>query len=219
MPKPKDDGPDAVSELKWFLLVLVALFVVWVYTGGPQKMMQKGNTTSTQINKQTQQTAPTLQAVSGIHFVKDYSGISSAPQNQYLILSADSSNTGTINLTGMTLRSNLTKKFSIIGQGSNLPVLGGVSYQDNINVSAGDKVVIISGVSPIGVSYKLNKCINQVGSEATYNNCVSLHKNDSDFYKNEWRIYLGQSNPIWQNSTEDIKLLDQNGLVVDSFTY
>ena len=47
MAKYEDDGPNAVQELKWFLLIIVALFFVWVFNGGPQRMMQGQNATST----------------------------------------------------------------------------------------------------------------------------------------------------------------------------
>lgn len=51
-----------------------------------------------------------------------------------------------------------------------------------------------------------------------YNSCVSNHKNDSNFYKG-WKIYTGNRTPIFDPLHDRIELLDQNGLLIDSYDY
>jgi len=75
---------------------------------------------------------------------------------------------------------------------------------------------IQTGATPEGIGYR---CAEFVTSELNYNSCVSAHKGDVGFYENEWRIYLKHEFEIWRNRREIIKLLDQNGKIVDVVTY
>lgn len=68
---------------------------------------------------------------------------------------------------------------------------------------------------PIGVG---NDCVNFVNERANYNGCVASHKNDKNFYKNEWRIYLGREKELWQKR-DTIILLDEEGKVIDKVSY
>lgn len=63
-----------------------------------------------------------------------------------------------------------------------------------------------------------NDCINFVGERANYNGCVLSHKSDKNFYKNEWRIYLGREKELWQKR-DTIILLDEEGKIVDKVSY
>ena len=69
---------------------------------------------------------------------------------------------------------------------------------------------------PIGLSDGCNEYINK---NIHYNGCLGLHKNDSDFYKPEWRIFLKRSEKLWKSERETIKLLDADGKTIDSLSY
>ncbi|MBI2609739.1 hypothetical protein HYW53_01010 [Candidatus Giovannonibacteria bacterium] len=62
-------------------------------------------------------------------------------------------------------------------------------------------------------------CRNWVNSEVNYSNCVTSHKNDKDFYKNEWHVYLGRPSEIWKNWKETITLRDGTGKIVSTISY
>ncbi len=64
-----------------------------------------------------------------------------------------------------------------------------------------------------------NDCQNYINGELTYSNCVDIHKNDSNFYGNEWYVYLGRPAEIWKQEREIIILGDQFGKVVASYSY
>ena len=49
-----------------------------------------------------------------------------------------------------------------------------------------------------------------------YNTCLDLHKDDADFFSDEWRLYLGKSHDLWADEGELIKLIDENGKTLDS---
>ncbi len=68
---------------------------------------------------------------------------------------------------------------------------------------------------PIGFS---DSCTIFITEEINYASCVKNHRDDSNFFKPEWRVYLKRNEEIW--STRDIiRLLDSNGKTVDVFSY
>lgn len=62
-------------------------------------------------------------------------------------------------------------------------------------------------------------CQNFITEKLIYNGCVQTHRNEAGFYKDEWRIYLDRDQELWKSSHERIRLLDENGLVVDAVSY
>jgi len=203
------------------------------------------------------------------------------PDDEYFILRAQHGNEKPISITGWKIESTITGKKRTIGNGSHLPNSGGVSLERNIQLSPGDRAFIITGRSPIGISFRTNICtgyfeqyqnftpylkkecprakneleefssvsitddgcynfvsriprckmvISQtpllspscsqfLSNHANYNGCVSNHRDDNNFYKPEWRVYLGRSSEQWREKREVLRLLDTEGRVVDVFTY
>lgn len=62
-------------------------------------------------------------------------------------------------------------------------------------------------------------CRQFLDQRINYAGCVEAHRNDSNFYGNEWRIYLGQKEEAWSNVRENIKLFDQNSNLVAEISY
>lgn len=69
---------------------------------------------------------------------------------------------------------------------------------------------------PANWSYE---CVNFIYSKINYPSCVNIHKNDKDFYKGEWRIFLKRSEKLWKSSRESIVLIDEDGKIVSRYTY
>lgn len=63
------------------------------------------------------------------------------------------------------------------------------------------------------------ECRQFIDRYAGYNNCVNLHKNEPDFYKKEWRMYLGRTTTAWKTKREVIQLLDTNDKVIAQYSY
>lgn len=59
------------------------------------------------------------------------------------------------------------------------------------------------------------ECKSVLAEHAQYNQCVESFKNDADFNKPEWRLYLGSENSLWA-TTSPIKLLDYDGEIIGS---
>lgn len=62
-------------------------------------------------------------------------------------------------------------------------------------------------------------CQNYINEKINYKTCVDLHKNDENFYKKEWRIYLGRNEEMWKQKRETIILYDENGKIIDQKSY
>lgn len=63
-------------------------------------------------------------------------------------------------------------------------------------------------------------CRDFIRDYSNYEGCVELHKDDEDFYGNEWRIFLNSTrNDIWREEREAIGLFDRDGKIVDVVRY
>jgi len=63
------------------------------------------------------------------------------------------------------------------------------------------------------------ECTRFIYDKINYASCVNTHKNDTDFYQKEWRIYLKRSERLWKDRKEKIILYDNSGKIVDTLTY
>ncbi len=63
------------------------------------------------------------------------------------------------------------------------------------------------------------ECRNFILEKMTYSSCINTHKNDADFYKKEWRVYLGRDESLWKQKRETIVLLDNLGKTVALVTF
>lgn len=199
---------------------------------------------------------------------------------ELVILRASSANNEKVLLTGLRLESVISGRGATIAKGVQLPFQNQINTEQPIYLSPGETVYILTGRSPLGMSFRLNKCtgffsqfqsfnpsipsrcpnpsseslpppanqyndqcLNYINSlsgcrviitppldispecqryvttEINYSKCVDRHKNDSDFYDPEWRVYLGRDDALWKNQREIIHLLDKNGKIVDVATY
>lgn len=197
---------------------------------------------------------------------------------EYVLLKAATSNKEKILISGLRFQSEVTGRVSNIKNGAYLPFQNSINKEEPIYLNPGDVAYVITGPSPLGISFRLNtctgfytqyqnfnpslpsrcpaprnepipaylssndqcldyiyslpgcrvitppktipnECASFVVEEFNYTKCVDRHKNESNFYSPDWRIYLNRSEPLWKTRREFIKLLDQNGKVVDTITY
>ena len=204
------------------------------------------------------------------------------PQDEYVELRASDKLGGQVVITGWKLQSMISNEVVTIGEAVKVSTSGNVNIEQPISVSAKDKVYILTGHSPIGDSFQINKCSGYfeqfqkftpniskqcptpeselifaesdplrfgeeclsyiedlprcymplealpiefsnscvifITEEINYSKCVKNHRNDADFFKPEWRVYLKHNQEIW-NKRDIIRLLDDTGKVVDVFSY
>ncbi len=81
------------------------------------------------------------------------------PQQEYIEMSVSQNDTKPIDISGWKLESVASGKVAIIPKGTETPVSGIITPSQKIILTAGDRVMFISGRSPIGASFRENKCI------------------------------------------------------------
>ena len=227
---------------------------------------QKIQNTQTEIDKlkkqlQLEEDKKTQSQYSGI-VTLSYINKSTNPREEYLVIKVGGDALEAIPVTGWILKSINTGNQVTIPKGTYLFFTGMMNAEENILLIAGDTLYLVTGISPNGVSFKINKCSGYLGQLQTFipylnndcpapknedlssipklavnndcldyidsiNSCkiqttplpINTHKNDKDFYKQEWRVYLKRSESIWKDKKEIIILYDSVGQIVDTIKY
>ena len=128
----------------------------------------------------------------GLVTVSGYGGVSETdPDKEYVSIYA--SGNEPVDITGWEIESGATHEKARIGLGAALPKAGRVNEADRIVLQPGDEAMIISGESPIGASFKENKCTGYFQSRQTFYPplalmCPSAYDEFDRFYtRNELR--------------------------------
>lgn len=172
----------------WFFIgVFVFIFLVWVATGGPTHPLSftgpklalpgplGGGTYlslpqapsgvknsgpllpafGTEIINNTQSSYKSVSYLG--HFVSSAGSVD--PAREYMQISIDANAGVPVNLTGWTVTSDATGNTATIPKGTSLPTSGSINDAENIVLTPGQRAILISGRSPIGASFRENKCI------------------------------------------------------------
>lgn len=62
-------------------------------------------------------------------------------------------------------------------------------------------------------------CQAHISRNISYDSCVNFHKNEPDFFRGDWRMYLNRGSNLWQSKHDTIELIDQNGKLISSYAY
>jgi hypothetical protein len=103
------------------------------------------------------QVSPYRGIVSMSHYVSGAG--SSDPHNEYIELRVSGSTNVPVNLTGWTLQSDASGNAIPIPKGTEIPMSGTINPAQDIVLTPGKSALLISGKSPIGASFRENKCI------------------------------------------------------------
>lgn len=112
---------------------------------------------------------------------------SSDPKNEYLELSVVQDAGSPVNLSGWTLSSDASGNSAVIPKGTELPISGTVNASQDIIITPGKRVLLVSGSSPIGASFRENKCIGYFSTFQQFNpslpqNCPVPSDELSNYY-------------------------------------
>lgn len=292
-----------MKDLRTFLFIMAILIIAWFFTGGYLRQSSKtgwflnknGSHVTNVPSSKSNSSASSLpsryssssseqssSAKSDFVVLKTSGARESAPNEEYLEIKADKKNKNPMKITGWKLKGKGGLDITI-GKGSSFIYTEASSQpQEDVYLKPGEKAFIATGLSPIGTSFKINKCagyFNQfhefypdlntecpalrdedlpnnldsddkcfnyiknipacktiisipyknsglssscqdyVTRNANYKTCVEKHKDDSDFYSPEWRVYLGQNEELWKKSRETITLYDEKNNIIDSASY
>lgn len=265
-------------------LFLLVVFGIWYFSSGIREDVTKRlNATSTPVKvvpKKQLDTPETLELSYYNRWIKFIPGASlkeSYPEKEYVEIDVVQPNLSGADATKWVLENSLGEK-TTLGEASILPVSGKINETTALKVKAGDHLIVSTGRSPIGVSFRVNKCSSYleqfqdfvppipgecppIGYEKDFNSldrdchiflqgihaceantrtvppemsvncktfmntavnysgCVAIHKNDPDFYKKDWRIFLGKEKELWAQLHDTVMLLDEKGKLIDSVKY
>ncbi|MDO8408374.1 MAG: hypothetical protein Q7S95_04080 [bacterium] len=85
--------------------------------------------------------------------------VSGAGANESIRLQASPRMNTPINVSGWTLKSEATEAASSIPRGTGLPTSGIVNAAQDIVLLPGEQAIVVFGSSPVGTSFKENKCV------------------------------------------------------------
>ncbi len=205
----------------------------------------------------------------------------SEPEREYFVLLVSSALPEPIDITGWKVFDKNKKISYSLPKGIKVLGTGGIQKAVPIRVGAGNTVIISSGRSPVGSSFRINKCsgyrsqfknftptiktqcpkpldefisfgsvpytdnkcfdiVNRMGTCTTVTDiptgisdkchellenvitesgCVGIHRNDSDFFSSEWRLFLGSQRGLWRNEDNVLYLLDKERRLVTTLVY
>lgn len=107
--------------------------------------------------------------------------------NEYVEIGVASDAGIPVDLTGWTLESDATGSAVTIPQGTEVPTSGVVNAAQDIVLAPGERALVISGKSPIGASFRENKCIGYFSTFQRFSpplpqNCPVPSSELSSFY-------------------------------------
>lgn len=98
------------------------------------------------------------------------------PEREYFTITTGLEKNETVKITGWYLKSEVTGYSVAIGKASLLPFPFNINAQSDIILQKGDRAYLTKGFSPIGVSFRTNKCVgylqeNRFFTPGLYSNC------------------------------------------------
>ncbi|MDQ5949226.1 MAG: hypothetical protein QG589_352 [Patescibacteria group bacterium] len=182
------------------LLILLGIFAIAAFGGAKNSQFltppanndrltveQKIHEAQTQVDDlkkqiQIQEEAKTRSVYAGKIFLQ-YVSRSTEPSQEYVTIRMDSNATTTIPITGWTLKSMASGVSVTIPKGTYLYFTGMLNAEENIILSPGDTAYILTGISPNGSNFKVNKCSGYLSQFQTfypylYTNCPAPRNED-----------------------------------------
>lgn len=80
-------------------------------------------------------------------------------QTEYVELVASNGNTIDVPITGWKIESVVTGQYGVLGNATSLPYPGVSNTITPLFLAPGDRAYVVTGRSPIGVSFKVNQCV------------------------------------------------------------
>ena len=168
-PKPSSGGG---SDLFFFIGILALFFLVWVAGGGPTRPISfqgpyLGAITAPGAGGQaygdpSQYGAMNISIGGGVKAVslsKDSTGPKGkTASTEYITILSSGGASGPISLAGWKLRSRESGEGAALPTAAELPSSGRVNTLAAVSLKPGEQVIVSSGRSPIGVSFKENVC-------------------------------------------------------------
>lgn len=185
----EDTGGGGSSDVLFIVLILFVIGLGWVAAGGPeradvrslfirasfesagteglleaddQSLRDEVGETTGETTKMREALAQISSAAASPYKGKAYLFAENAghedPAQEYVVIRADRDNAARIPITGWILESPLTGRSAVIGNAAETLVLGHIE-EGALYLEPGDSVIVATGRSPVGASFRTNVCI------------------------------------------------------------
>lgn len=200
-----------------FLGILILLFVLWVSTGGPSRPISfsgpylnpiqttgttaqpYGDPTKFSSLNQTITVGPRGVAVQDgasplrevVSFSSDLTGTSqNDPEREYVVIRLSTQAKTGVSTTGWKLVSTSQRAGVVLPYGTETPRAGRVNPLTPIILRPGEEMIVSSGRSPVGVSFRENKCTGYFEEHQDFypplgQNCPTASQEFSRFYNGD----------------------------------
>jgi hypothetical protein len=91
------------------------------------------------------------------------------PRDEYVTLHLASDAPSRVLITGMQIKSAPTGRGSTLPRAVYRPDFGRINYDDPVYLQPGDTAYITTGTSPVGYSFRVNKCTGYFNQSASFN--------------------------------------------------
>lgn len=104
-----------------------------------------------------------------VGITESYGGIAADEASlEYIVLAAAPENTAPVSLEGWSLQSTRSRERYYIPAGSRSFTMGRVSDVERVALNPGERAIVGSGSSPVGVSFRENLCTGYLGQFQTF---------------------------------------------------
>lgn len=192
------------------------------YVGVADSELARSNT-QTESRTELQQFGDPSPYTGTVHITNRVTG---RADEEFIELQASGS--AAVGVSNWSLQSAMSGVRVYIGNATPAFISGVVNPVASIFLSPGERVIVSSGPSPLGVSFRENICTGLLQQYqrftpplqsswiqgVSYNDCVHAHYSDPSFPLPTWRVFLHSSLSLWRQN-DVIRLLDASGRVVD----
>lgn len=151
--------------------------------------------------------------------VLEADGVSAtSASEEYVVLYASSANNAAIDITGWSVVSERTGTRIVVPLATTLFTPGSPSKVQGVSLAPGGRILLYTGISPVGVSYQENACTDFLADMPSYASCLSAQQRDPGFQSTSWRLYAAFTTEVWLES-DTLRLIDGQGRLIDIASY
>jgi len=161
---------------KWIILIIIVLGIIAIYLNGNNSSVPFGINSESLFGNGADETIRPGSGLAGGNIVELKKGKAGARDyhDEYLIVAADEDNASVVDITNWTLESPVTGVRVTIGQAALLARAKITkNILSNVVLAPGEEAVIATPISPLGDSFKTNKCIGYLQGRLRFRPRVS----------------------------------------------
>lgn len=160
---------------------------------------------------------------------------SDAKSHEYLIVSYTAHEGTAQKISGWSIESTEKKLRVALPEGNTLFRQGAIPTRSPISLFPGERALVSSESSPVGISFQTNICsptleqfqtfypaftkTETTVTEGFYNDCVERESAGPQFFSPEWRVFLDAQDSLFSSEHDRLILRDEQGLMIAEYRY